>query len=88
VKPKVWVSMGLCFDETTEKYGKSNYPYSEVTQLSLMIWNYFFPNLDEVSVLLFLIYKGPKITPHMQAYEKTILQTGSEKLEPIFLLWY
>jgi hypothetical protein len=25
-KPKVWVSMGLCFSETTEKYGKKNYP--------------------------------------------------------------
>lgn len=77
-KPKIWVSMGLCFGETTEKYGKKYYPYSEVTPLALMIWNYFFPDPEEVSVLLFLVYKTSEKTPHMEAYEKTIVQTGEK----------
>jgi hypothetical protein len=68
--------MSLCFDETTEKYGKSHYPYSEVTPLALMIWKYFFPDPDKVRVLLFLVYKKRDKSPHMEAYEKIIAQTG------------
>jgi hypothetical protein len=26
-KPKVWISMGLCFSHNTEKHGKRLYPY-------------------------------------------------------------
>ena len=42
-KPKIWVSMSLCFGETTTKHGKQNYPYADVTLLSILIWNYFYP---------------------------------------------
>ena len=43
-QPKIWVSMGLCFSENTEKYGKKSYPYAEVTPLSIQLWSYFFPD--------------------------------------------
>jgi hypothetical protein len=43
-RPKVWISMSLCFSETTEKHGKKNYPYVDVTLLSILLWNYFFGN--------------------------------------------
>ena len=42
-RPKVWISMSLCFGETTAKHGKHNYPYADVTLLSILIWNYFYP---------------------------------------------
>ena len=75
-RPKIWVSMGLCFSETTEKYGKRNYPYAEVTPLGILLWKYFFPNPEDVEVLLFLIYTEPNITAHMETYEKTLIPTG------------
>ena len=43
-QPKIWVSMGLCFSENTEKFGKKSYPYAEVTPLSIQLWSYFFPD--------------------------------------------
>ena len=42
-RPKVWISMSLCFGETTTKHGKHNYPYADVTLLSILLWNYFYP---------------------------------------------
>jgi hypothetical protein len=75
-RPKIWVSMGLCFSETTQKYGKKNYPYAEVTPLGILLWNYFFPNTDDVGIILFLIYTEQNITAHMETYEKMLIPTG------------
>jgi len=76
--------MSLCFDETTEKYGKAHYPYSEVTPLALMLWNYFYPDTSKVSVLLFLVHKYEKKTPHMETYEKVLAQTGTTVFFEVF----
>jgi hypothetical protein len=70
-KPKVWVSMGLCFSETTEKYGKKNYPYAPVTLLSVMLWNFVFPEANDCEVILFLVHKESNKTAEMEAYEKS-----------------
>lgn len=71
-KPKVWVSMGLCFSETTEKYGKKNYPYAPVTLLSVMLWNFVFPEANDCEVILFLVHKESNKTAEMEAYEKKL----------------
>jgi len=76
VKPKVWISMGLCFSHNTEKHGKRLYPYAEITPLAILLWRYFFPNVDDVGVILYLIYTEPRILPHMEAYEKSLRTTG------------
>jgi hypothetical protein len=75
-KPKIWISMGLCFSENTKKYGKEHYPYSEVTPLALLLWSYFFPKTDEVSTIIFLVHNEPNKTEHMEVYEKTLIPTG------------
>ena len=49
--PKIWVSMGLCFSENTEKYGKKSYPYAEVTPLSIQLWSYFFSDESKALTL-------------------------------------
>ena len=40
----IWISMGLCFDEHANVYGKNSYPYAEVTPLAIKLWKYFRPN--------------------------------------------
>ena len=75
-KPKIWISMGLCFSENTKKYGKEHYPYAEVTPLALLLWSYFFPKPDEVATIIFLVYTEPNKTEHMTVYEKTLIPTG------------
>lgn len=40
----IWISMGLCFDETAKILGKSRYPYTEVTPLAIKLWKHFRPD--------------------------------------------
>jgi hypothetical protein len=76
-QPKIWVSMGLCFSENTEKYGKKFYPYAKVTQLSILLWNYFYPDESKVGVILYLIHNEVNKTGHMIAYEEMLKTTGA-----------
>ena len=71
-KPKIWISMGLCFSETTSKHGKKNYPYVKTTLLSIMLWNSFFPGTNTTEIILNLIYKEPNKTAEMESYEKKL----------------
>ena len=40
----IWISMGLCFDQTAKILGKSHYPYTEVTPLAVKLWKHFRPD--------------------------------------------
>ena len=68
--------MGLCFSHNTDKHGKKHYPYAEVTPMAILLWHHFFPNTDDVDVILYLIYTEPKITAHMRKYETALNATG------------
>ena len=68
--------MGLCFSHNTEKHGKKHYPYAEITPLAILLWTYFFPDPEKVGVILYLIHTEPEITPHLQAYERSLKPTG------------
>jgi hypothetical protein len=54
--------MGLCFSQTTTKFGKSKYPYKEVTPLSILLWSHFFPDTQQVQVILYLVHTEPSKT--------------------------
>ena len=76
----IWVSMGLCWGETTQNYGKSNYPYATVTPLAALLWRYFLP---EVNVLVRIIYEDdPKeklshFFPILDEYVSRLERTGA-----------
>ncbi len=55
--PKLWVSMGLCYSDTTRYFDKARYPYAEVTPLAVLLWNFF----SNANVLVRIIYRGKKI---------------------------
>lgn len=68
--------MGLCFSHNTDKLGKKYYPYSEITPLAILLWHFFFPDTNEVDVILYLIHTEPTILPHMRKYEEAVKATG------------
>ena len=49
----IWISMGLCFDETAKILGKQHYPYTEVTPLAIKLWKHFRP---DVKIYIKVIY--------------------------------
>ena len=71
-KPKIWVSIGLCFSETTTKHGKGKYPYLKTTLLSSMLWNFFFPDPNVTEIIIHLIHKEVNKTAEMESYEKKL----------------
>jgi hypothetical protein len=52
--PKMWVSMGVCYSETTHLYKKSRYPYAEVTPLAVMLWKM----ITDAEIIIRIVYKG------------------------------
>ena len=54
-RPKLWVSMGLCYSENTQLFGKSKYPYAEITPLAVLLWRHFAP---DAGVLVRIVHMG------------------------------
>jgi hypothetical protein len=83
----MWVSMGVCYSETTHLYKKSRYPYAEVTPLAVMLWKmitdqdriqrygttFFWPRKGTNRT--FLVEK--KVIPPMEAYADTLRSAGA-----------
>ena len=70
-KTTVWISMGLCFEKNTHMYGKKNYPFTKVTPLSIMLWNYFLP---WVKVILYIVYDKTVNEEHRILYDSQLKQ--------------
>ena len=70
-KENIWISMGLCFEKNTERYGKKTYPYTKVTPLAIMLWNYFLP---WVKIILYVIYDKNANKEHRILYDSQLKQ--------------
>ena len=68
-KQNIWVSMGLCFGNNTERYGKKNYPYTKVTPLAIMLWNYFLPS---VKVIVYIVYGSNTLQKNRLLYDSQL----------------
>jgi hypothetical protein len=68
-KQNIWVSMGLCFEKNTELYGKKTYPYTKITPLAIMLWNYFLPS---VKVILYIVYGTRTNEKHRLLYDSQL----------------
>eukprot|EP00090_Calanus_glacialis_P028353 TRINITY_DN4555_c0_g1_i6.p1 TRINITY_DN4555_c0_g1~~TRINITY_DN4555_c0_g1_i6.p1 ORF type:complete len:346 (-),score=89.34 TRINITY_DN4555_c0_g1_i6:59-1096(-) len=73
-KPRIWASMGLCYSENARHNGKSNYPYKDVTPLSLLLWRYHLP---EVSTIVRIVYTENKLNEMMTAYGEMLERAGA-----------
>lgn len=74
-KRKLWVSMALCFSKNADMYRKKNYPYAQVTPLAILLWNYFFP---DIQIILYLIYDQYELKERRILYEEHLNQTNVE----------
>ena len=55
---KVWISMGLCLDETAQIYGKGLHPYQDSLVWAARLWRHFFPDAEQVGLLVTLVSDG------------------------------
>ena len=66
--------MGLCYSKTEKGFGKSHYPYKDVTPLALLLWRYYLP---WVRTLVRIVYEKENIDPMMKEYAAMLERTGA-----------
>ena len=66
--------MGLCYSKTEKGFGKSHYPYKDVTPLALLLWRYYLP---WVRTLVRIVHEKEKIDPMMKEYATMLERTGA-----------
>ena len=66
--------MGLCYSKTEKGFGKSHYPYKDVTPLALLLWRYYLP---WVRTLVRIVYEKEKIDPMMKEYAAMLERSGA-----------
>ena len=66
--------MGLCFSKTEKSFGKSHYPYKDVTPLALLLWRYHLP---WVRTVIRIVYENERIDPMMREYGSMLERTGA-----------
>ena len=73
-KPKIWVSMGLCYAKNTDNYGKGTYPYKKILPLAVLLWRYHLP---QVNTIVRLVHTEPELTDEMRSYGAMLERTGA-----------
>ena len=66
--------MGLCYSRTEKGFGKSHYPYKDVTPLALLLWRHHLP---WVRTLIRIVYEKERIDPMMREYGSMLERTGA-----------
>lgn len=75
---KIWISMGLCWGENTELYGKSKYPYATVTPLAVLLWKYHLPHVNVlVQVVTTQVKKTTGYLPILNDYMDSLRRAGA-----------
>jgi len=69
---KVWIAMGLCWDEHPTLYGKQDYPYAEAALRSISLWH----KLTAGRVILQIMYNG-QVDDNLRNYRNKLEDMGA-----------
>ena len=71
---RVWVTMGLCWGENAQVYGKEKFPYSEAAVRSVRLWHH----LTRARVVITIVYTGQSLPPQsLTQYKQKLEQFGA-----------
>ena len=68
----MWITMGLCWGENAQVYGKSHFPYSEAALRSVQLWHH----LTEARVVITIVHTGQP-SPSLSQYRRQLEQFGA-----------
>ncbi|XP_023341269.1 uncharacterized protein LOC111711213 isoform X2 [Eurytemora carolleeae] len=71
-KPRVWVSMGICWGQNAQVHGKKEFPYKEAALRSVSLWS----KLTEAQPILQISYTE-SISSELLDYKKSLEMNGA-----------
>ena len=72
--PQIWISMGLCWSNNAQYYGKEHFPYREAAPLSAQLWMRLSPS---IKVVLYVVYSESEPTQQLIEYKEKLENFGT-----------
>ena len=71
--PQIWITMGLCWSNNTQYWGKEHFPYKESAPLSAQLWMRL---TSSIKVILQVVYSEREPPDELLEYKKKLENFG------------